>query len=476
VGTFPVTLDNATSYPNLEDLLMDVPSGQLFSVGDEPYQVDSDALTLSAYGQESHKLNGALAFPDLANVVLVRSLVRWGSNGFAFMSYGAPAGGIVYLLTSGLATSLSSNPLPSLISVTPSSLPKGSSNSQLTLNGSGFTTGSVVMWSKTALQTTYTASTVLTALVPSADLANSGTASVTVSNPTPGGGTSSAVSFTITPLAPLVSFSSSAIVFSSQKVGTSSATQIVAVQNPGTAALAISAISISGAGAESFTQTNTCGSTLAAGANCSISVIFKPAAGGLQSASITIADNASGSPQALAISGSGLSLGLAVASGTSSSATVAAGATANYSLTIGGAGVAGTVTITCTGAPKGADCSVPSSVSPNAASASSLTVTVTTTSRTSAALLPEHLKWQWAVMVFAGVILTCSPRMRPVSRRFRGWPLLLLILICSCGGGGSSSSGTQENPNGTPAGQYTLTVTASGQSYSQSLPLTLIVQ
>jgi Beta-propeller repeat/Protein of unknown function (DUF1573) len=465
VGTFPVTLDNATSYPNLQDLLMDLTSGQLFTIGDQPYEIDSDALTLSAYGQVSHKLNGALAFPSVS-AVLPQSLVRWGTNGFAFT-----AGGIVYLLNSSLATAVSSNPIPNLVSVTPSSLAKGTLDSEITLNGSGLTAGSVVMWNKGALQTTYVAGTVLTAMVPASDFANSGTASVTVSNPSPGGGNSNAMSFTITSLTPLISFSSSAAVFSGENIDASSAAQIIAVQNPGTATLNISSIAITGSGAQSFQQTNTCGSSLAVSANCAISVTFKPTAGGLQSASVTVTDNASGSPHAIAISGTGLGLGLAVASGKSGSATVTAGTTATYSLTIGGQGVAGSVTITCSGAPKGANCSVPGTVNLSAASTSPLTVTVTTTS-TTASRFPNRSDWAWAMFMLVGVSLMQTSRSRAKSA-FKILPLLLMMLICSCGGGGRSSSG---NPNGTPAGQYTITVTATGESYTQSLPLTLIVQ
>lgn len=305
VGSFPVTTYNDTSYPNLYNLVMDTVSGHIFLIGEQPYGGDSSSMVLSAYGQKSLGLTGSIAFPQLG-WPFAENLTRWGSNGFAFLTQAQGGGSqVVYLLTSSLAKSVTSNPVPHLRSVNPSSIPEGSSDFQLTLNGQGLTEASTVMWNGTALQTTYTAGSVLTALVPAANLANSGTASVTVINPAPGGGNSNTILFAISPLTPIVSFSSSALVFPAQTVGTSGKTQTIAVQNPGTANLTISGISITGVDAGSFHQTHTCGTTLAPGANCSVSVVFKPVAKGSLSASLKFADNAAGSPQTISLEGTG---------------------------------------------------------------------------------------------------------------------------------------------------------------------------
>jgi hypothetical protein len=299
LGTFPVTTFNDTSYPNLHNLSMDLQSSHIFLVGAQFYGADSASIVLSAYSQKSLGLRDALAFPQIP-IPLVECLVRWGSNGFAFLDQGS-----VYLLMSSIATSPTTNPIPHVNSITPSSIPMGSSDAQLTLNGQGFTESSVVMWGGNALPTTYTAKSILTAVVPAADLANSGPASLTVTNPAPGGGNSNALPFTISPLTPLISFSSSAVVFPNQTVGTSSLAQTIAVQNPGTANLAISEISITGADATSFRQTHTCGSTLAPGANCTVSVFFKPTLKGALSASLKFTDSASGSPHVISVQGTG---------------------------------------------------------------------------------------------------------------------------------------------------------------------------
>lgn len=91
----------------------------------------------------------------------------------------------------------------------------------------------------------------------------------------------------------------------SATTGTVSSTQVFSLVNIGNQLLAISSISIVGSNASSFSQTNTCLATLAAGAHCSISINFNPAAPGTFVATLQIADNAPGSPQTLALNGTG---------------------------------------------------------------------------------------------------------------------------------------------------------------------------
>jgi len=69
--------------------------------------------------------------------------------------------------------------------------------------------------------------------------------------------------------------------------------------------LSITSIALTGANASSFTFANSCGTSLAAGANCSIHGHFNPVASGPLTAAITIVDNAGNSPQTVALSGTG---------------------------------------------------------------------------------------------------------------------------------------------------------------------------
>ena len=92
---------------------------------------------------------------------------------------------------------LTPNPTPVVTSVLPGSLPAGGAATTLTVNGSGFVVTSVVRWNGTARTTTFVSKTQLQAAITKADLTTAGSVPVTVFNPTPGGGTSGAVSFVI---------------------------------------------------------------------------------------------------------------------------------------------------------------------------------------------------------------------------------------------------------------------------------------
>ncbi|MGH8403066.1 MAG: IPT/TIG domain-containing protein, partial [Gammaproteobacteria bacterium] len=104
-----------------------------------------------------------------------------------------PGGG-----TSAGATFTVANPLPVVSSLSPASVQAGSGGFTLTVNGSGFVSSSTIVWNGTALSTTFSSPTTLTASVPASDITAAGNVSVTVTSAAPGGGTSAAASFTIT--------------------------------------------------------------------------------------------------------------------------------------------------------------------------------------------------------------------------------------------------------------------------------------
>src|SRR5580658_6319813 len=89
------------------------------------------------------------------------------------------------------------NPTPSLSSLTPNTATAGGPALTVTVSGSNFISSSTVQWNGSARPTTYASATSLQAAVTAADIATTGTASVTVSTPAPGGGTSSPLTFTI---------------------------------------------------------------------------------------------------------------------------------------------------------------------------------------------------------------------------------------------------------------------------------------
>ncbi len=88
---------------------------------------------------------------------------------------------------------------PVITSLSPSSVVAGSPATTLTVNGTGFVASSVVDWSGSALATSYVSATQLTATIPAANLTSAATPSITVVNPGGSGGTSTGVTFTVTP-------------------------------------------------------------------------------------------------------------------------------------------------------------------------------------------------------------------------------------------------------------------------------------
>jgi hypothetical protein len=126
--------------------------------------------------------------------------------------------------------------------------------------------------------------------------------------PSSGGGSTSAT----------LSTSPASLTFASQALNTTSSPQTVTVTNTGTAAAAVSGIATTG----DFSQTNTCGTSIAASASCTVSVKFAPTASGTRTGNLTITSNASNSPTTVALTGTGagtVSTNLAAGKATSES-------------------------------------------------------------------------------------------------------------------------------------------------------------
>src|SRR6202043_3210925 len=99
--------------------------------------------------------------------------------------------------TSNAQTFTINNPAPTETSISPTTATAGGAAFTLTVNGTGFVSTSVVKFNGAAKTTTFVNATQLTAAITAADIATAGTATVTVTNPAPGGGTSGSLSFTI---------------------------------------------------------------------------------------------------------------------------------------------------------------------------------------------------------------------------------------------------------------------------------------
>jgi hypothetical protein len=112
----------------------------------------------------------------------------------------ASIGGLLVLLSGCGSNSQPYNDTPTITSLFPSSAAAGGPAFTLNIAGNGFISTSVVYWNNTARTTSFnTTSTQLSISVTPQDIATAGTAQVVVVTPSPGGGPSTAVNFTITP-------------------------------------------------------------------------------------------------------------------------------------------------------------------------------------------------------------------------------------------------------------------------------------
>ena len=89
------------------------------------------------------------------------------------------------------------NPAPVLTTLSVSNTAAGGAGFSLGITGSGFDPASVVRWNGSDRPTTFVAATQLTVSIPATDIAAAGTVQITVLSPAPGGGTSTALTFTI---------------------------------------------------------------------------------------------------------------------------------------------------------------------------------------------------------------------------------------------------------------------------------------
>jgi hypothetical protein len=282
-------------------------------------------------------------------------------------------------------------------------------------------------------------------------------------------------------LGPVAALSASNLDFASVRVGTTSPAQALTLSNTGNAPLLIAGITASG----DFAQTNTCGDSVAAGADCIINATFAPTAGGARNGTVTIDDDSLDSPQGVTLTGVGQDFSIG---SYTTERTISPGGTATFFLKLAPqGGFAQSVALVCTGAPPAATCVVsPSSVVLDGTSPVLPTATVTTTARSvgfpradgfsdppSPKVWGHHpalqqLHWLLALTMLGGLAA--------LRRRLRlglslALTMLLVLLGMACGGGGGSRL-----PSGTPAGTYTLTLTATtSDGPSHMVKVTLIV-
>ena len=107
----------------------------------------------------------------------------------------------------------------------------------------------------------------------------------------------------ITAAAPSATVSVPSLNFSNQAINTSSAAQTVTFTNTGTVPITMNSVGATGDFANQLVST--CGSSVAVGSSCTVSVVFSPTAIGARTGILSFNDNIAGSPQTVSLSGTG---------------------------------------------------------------------------------------------------------------------------------------------------------------------------
>ena len=105
---------------------------------------------------------------------------------------------------------------------------------------------------------------------------------------------------------PSVNLSPTTLSYPNQIVGTASSSQTVTLTNASNAQLQIYSIAITGTNSNDFAQTNTCPTSLAPGANCSLSIIYAPRLVETDSATLIVMDSGAPSTQTVTLSGNSI--------------------------------------------------------------------------------------------------------------------------------------------------------------------------
>jgi len=249
--------------------------------------------------------------------------------------------------------------------------------------------------------------------------------------------------------------------------GTTSAPQMITITNSGGATLNIMSVTPS---AEFNVPTNTCG-MVPIGMSCMLTVTFTPTMTGLQTGTLTFTDNAPGSPQVVSLSGIGATVTMAPPPGGTNTLTVLPGDTASYPLNVSGTpGLVVTLNLTCVSTAPYSICTVkPSQITLGGAAVPVITVTVETNCNTSLMAPPTGGSPPILPAPFAGlwvgtlVLFVMLRRVLPRPWLARAAPaLLLMLLVITWAGCVSNPAPAIPGSPTTPAGNYVVTVTATG--------------
>jgi hypothetical protein len=143
-----------------------------------------------------------------------------------------------------------------------------------------------------------------------------GAATATLHINVAGGVASQSISLSGTGAVPLYTVAPASVDFGTQRTTTASAPVRLTVSNTGLLVLPIAGIALAGANANQFSQSNTCSSSLAVGANCTVNLVFAPSVPGVDSATLNVNGGGGAAAQSVALTGTGATPTYTVSPGT----------------------------------------------------------------------------------------------------------------------------------------------------------------
>ena len=264
------------------------------------------------------------------------------------------------------------------------------------------------------------------------------------------------------------------LAFPSTGVGLTATSKALTLTNNGL--LALTNLNLATSAAFAIAST-TCGSSLDPGAACTLQIAFAPLTAGEQTGTLTAASGALAVPLQIPLSGMGFDFTLGISG--QSSKTVSSGQTATYTLALTPLnGSTGTFTFSCSSLPPSSACTInPASQSVPANGSGSFTVSIATgTSSSTASLLDTQHKHPKHKHPENRKALPLALGRRRRRRLRAGMAAAALIGFTSCAGAGGGGGGTPVSPNGnTPAGTYSVVISARASGVSHTATFTLIV-
>ena len=283
-----------------------------------------------------------------------------------------------------------------------------------------------------------------------------------------------------TPLVPQAVLTPTTVSFATTAAGSTATAQGLTLSNPGTAALSITSVALGGTNPTDFAiSANTCGSSLAAGGTCTISVTFTPASAASFAATLSVVDNATGSPQTAALSGTGTtSVSNFALTSSPASLTVPGGSLAQFTITAAGVGGSfnSPVVLSVSGLPTGTTSSfAPPTVTPGSTGANSI-LSIQTLPDYVLSTQPQRPGTKNTSPIFVALLLLPLLGIRRLRKRLARLPRITIALLFFAACGALALTGCGGGYYAPQSHTYALTITGQSGITFSTTSVSLTVQ